>query len=153
MNLDSPNNWLMLAANIGVIGGIIFLAFEVRQNNLMMRSQTRSDISQNISNMLMQWGDSEYVDLTLLDINLADLDTEEFRRVFFFYTAQFRTWENIHYQYRNGLYDESEFTKEREVWRQTMNTDATKAMFCRDAHVYSDEFVNEMYLLMEAPCN
>ena len=34
-----------------------------------------------------------------------------------------------------------------------MNTDATKAMFCRDAHVYSDEFVNEMYLLMEAPCN
>ena len=32
MELDKLNRWLALAANIGVIAGIIFLAFEIRVN-------------------------------------------------------------------------------------------------------------------------
>ena len=34
MNLDSTNRWLTLAANIGVMAGIIFLAFELQQNTV-----------------------------------------------------------------------------------------------------------------------
>jgi hypothetical protein len=32
MNLENLNKWLSLAANLGVIAGIIFLAIEIRQN-------------------------------------------------------------------------------------------------------------------------
>ena len=40
MNLDSLNKWLMFAANVGVVAGIVFLAFEVHQNNEFLEAQT-----------------------------------------------------------------------------------------------------------------
>lgn len=39
MNMDSLNKWLMLAANIGVIAGIILLAVELQQNNDLLDTQ------------------------------------------------------------------------------------------------------------------
>ena len=41
MNLDSLNKWLALAANIGVIAGIFFLALEFQQYQEEMSSQSR----------------------------------------------------------------------------------------------------------------
>lgn len=41
MSLDSLNRWLTLLANIGVIAGIVFLAIEVRQNQLMLEESNR----------------------------------------------------------------------------------------------------------------
>ena len=37
MNLDRLNQWLILAANLGVLTGIIFLSIEIRQNTLAIR--------------------------------------------------------------------------------------------------------------------
>lgn len=39
--MDSVIKWLTLAANLGVIGGIIFLAIETQQNNEQLDSQAR----------------------------------------------------------------------------------------------------------------
>ncbi|HSM72806.1 MAG TPA: hypothetical protein VK851_14780 [Anaerolineales bacterium] len=39
MNIDSINRWLSLAANFGVLIGIVFLAIEVRQNSDYMALQ------------------------------------------------------------------------------------------------------------------
>lgn len=39
MNIDSINRWLSLAANSGVLVGIVFLAIEVRQNSDYMALQ------------------------------------------------------------------------------------------------------------------
>ena len=36
MNLDNLNKWLTLLANIGVVAGIVFLAIEVRQNQISL---------------------------------------------------------------------------------------------------------------------
>lgn len=36
MNLDSLNKWLTLLANLGVVAGIIFLAIEIRQNQISL---------------------------------------------------------------------------------------------------------------------
>lgn len=42
MNADNLNKWLSLAANLGVIVGIIFLAIEISQNNEALESQSRA---------------------------------------------------------------------------------------------------------------
>jgi hypothetical protein len=42
MNMDSVNKWLTLAANLGVIAGIIFLGIEIGQNSDQLAAQTRS---------------------------------------------------------------------------------------------------------------
>lgn len=44
--------WLTIFANLAVVGGIIFLGIEVRQNTQMMRAQTRNEISQSIIGFL-----------------------------------------------------------------------------------------------------
>ena len=44
--------WLGIFANFAVVGGIIFLGVEVRQNSLMMRAQTRNEIAQTLIEML-----------------------------------------------------------------------------------------------------
>jgi hypothetical protein len=42
MDSDRLNRWLTLAANIGVVIGIIFLAVELRQNNENLAAQQRA---------------------------------------------------------------------------------------------------------------
>ena len=37
----------------------------------------------------------------------------------------FRYWENVHYQYRNGMYDEDEFQAQKRAWRKAMTGDTT----------------------------
>jgi hypothetical protein len=39
--MDKLNNWLMLAANLGVIAGIILLAVELQQNNSLLETQIK----------------------------------------------------------------------------------------------------------------
>ena len=41
MDLDRLNRWLTLGANLGVLVGIFFLAFELRQNNDLLQAQAR----------------------------------------------------------------------------------------------------------------
>lgn len=41
MKVTKVNEWLSLTANIGVLIGIVFLAFELSQNNRLMESEAR----------------------------------------------------------------------------------------------------------------
>jgi hypothetical protein len=43
MDTDKINRWLTLAANVGVLAGIIFLAMELQQNNEILSAQARRD--------------------------------------------------------------------------------------------------------------
>ena len=61
---DQLNRWLSLAANLGVIAGIVFLVVELRQNTDMMRAQSRTEMSQDTVNMLtLNVSDQEYLDV------------------------------------------------------------------------------------------
>ena len=42
--MDRLNQWMTLAANVGVLIGIIFLAYEIRQNTDAVHAQTREAI-------------------------------------------------------------------------------------------------------------
>ena len=50
MDTEKLNRWLALAANIGVLIGLILLVYEVRQNSGLMRAQ----ISMERTNTNMQ---------------------------------------------------------------------------------------------------
>ena len=43
------NEWLSLVANFGVIAGLIFLAFEIRQNTTQLRSEASYSINEALS--------------------------------------------------------------------------------------------------------
>jgi hypothetical protein len=60
--------------------------------------------------------------------------------------AVFRYWENVHYQHRAGMYDESEFSKHLATMREVIvNRDKQIAGFwCGNRQFFSDPFRVEL---------
>ena len=119
---DQLNRWLSLAANLGVIAGIVFLVVELRQNTDMMRAQSRTEMSQDTVNMLtLNVSDQEYLDVIdrgLAGEELSRLEQTQFRRT---YNAWIWHWNNLAYQHRVGLYDDSEYQLQIKIVRDDID--------------------------------
>lgn len=66
MNRERLNGWLTLLANLGVLGGLVFVGLEIRQNT----SQLRADASNSITAMVNElnvslYGDPEFAEVVL----------------------------------------------------------------------------------------
>jgi hypothetical protein len=143
---DKVNRWLTLGANIGVLIGIILLVIELDQNREMIRAQSRSDISRHISDHLSLLGSNrELASLMRRAEAGEELSVDEAAQQFYLFTSNKRMWENIHYQYRFGMFEEKEFEAERTAWRFIINKDKSFGRnWCLTRKNYSPEFVAEL---------
>jgi len=151
MDSDRLNRWLTLGANLGVLVGIILLIVELDQNREMMKSQTRNDLAMGIVGI--QRGISE--NNQLADViaraeageTLTPSETVQFSARSF---AMYRYWENVHYQYRVGLYDEVEYSKQKDSWYGYMNASKANAQFwCSSRDIFSPAFAAEVDSLLK----
>ena len=103
VNLEKLNHWLMLAANIGVIAGIVFLGFEIRQNSEAMLAGSRQDLLE--------------ADVTVLENLMAypqlynpaghdAMEGLEKERLHSYFVMIMRIREYAWNQYNNGVLDE-----------------------------------------------
>jgi hypothetical protein len=152
LNTDKLNQWLTLGANLGVLAGLLLLVIELSQNHEMMRSQTRHEMSAGIVDLLQTPANNEQLaDLILRAGRGEDLtDVERFQ--FELRTnALLRYWEDVHYQYRAGLYDAVEFGKQKEAWKASLSSSVGfRGYWCKVRQLYSPEFMAEMDMLMPA---
>jgi hypothetical protein len=146
---------LGLIANLGVIAGILLLVFELNQNRDMMRAQTRNELARALHDLLsLTVSDGELSEIMIRDNAGVELTNAEASRVRSRYELGFRYWENVHYQYRQGLYDESEFSRHADT--MVVVVDRTPSMvryWCDERTLYSApfmEFLDE--LLPDAAC-
>ena len=155
MDSDKANRWLTLGANIGVLIGIILLVIELDQNREMIRAQSRSDISRHISDHLSLIGSNPQTANLMRRAEAGqELSADEETQQFYLFTANKRMWENIHYQYRLGIFEEKEFEAERTAWGFLINRDKSFGKnWCLTRKNYSPEFVAELEsLLTEDVC-
>lgn len=117
--LDRINRWMMLAANIGVLLGIIFLVFELRQNTLASRTAAASNFQDTFSEVeLFIAQDAAFAELLEAGRNGEDLSGADGLRLTVFYGNVLRTWQNAYYQYRAG-------TLHADLWRGSQSRLAT----------------------------
>ena len=137
---------LQYLGNAGIIVGILLLVYELNQNRDLMRAQTRNDLSQGLIEILLELtSDEERANLLYRGNDGEDLTDYEYRRYANMTIVQLRYHENVHYQYRNGLYDEVEFLAQREQWRNTVFTsEGLVNVFCLIRSGLSPEFVAEI---------
>ena len=122
MDSDILKKWITLGANLGVLIGIILLIIELQQNREMMRAQTRADIAaMTINHFHIVATDQQLADILRRARHGEELDDTERARYLFYTLATFRNFENVHYQYRLGLFDEEEFAGELLAFRQLVN--------------------------------
>ena len=143
---------VQIIANLGVIAGIIFLAIEIHQNNQLMRSQVRSDIANGITSNLLGLAHSDHLEDIRDSAEIEDAGGLPAFRQQLYEIANLRGWENIHYQWRNGLYDDAEFEAETQYWAISINRPWRREAFCQNAAILSPEFRADIEALLDRPC-
>ena len=131
MDTDRLNRWLALGANIGVLVGIILLIIEIDQNRDMMRAQTRNEVAGEAIDLLTDIAyNDQYASVQRRGDAGEELTPDEQFQYRIRTIAWFRFFENVHYQYRQGLFDEAEFATAREAWKMVLKPKATTEIWC-----------------------
>ena len=149
-SFERISGWLTLAANLGVLGGIVLVILQLNQNERMIRAQTRHDIAMGIVDQLRDTANnSQLAELSMRANAGAELTPAERFQAQLRVGALLRIWEDEHYQYRMGLYDEQEFVHERNNWRGVLaSNQGIREVWCRNSGNYSAEFAAEVNALL-----
>jgi hypothetical protein len=82
LNRESLNWWLTLLANLGVLGGLVFVGFEIRQNTAQLRAEGSRSLTEAVNSLNAGvYSDSGLADIVLRGKrDLAGLDAIERER-------------------------------------------------------------------------
>lgn len=146
MDSEQLNRWLTLGANIAVLVGIVLLIVELDQNHDIVRAQTRNEISQGELTLLGSMSSNkELAELLIKAGQGIELSDAERLMVTVQSESAFRLWQNVHYQGRNGLYDEEEFEKHVETMRTVLSHSPWLIDYwCNSRQVYPTRFASEI---------
>ena len=144
--------WLTIGANLGVLVGLLLLIAELKQNQDMMRAQIRHELAVEIVNLQQTLAsNAQLADVLYRGISGEELTPTELFQFETRTNALFRYWEDVHYQYRVGLYDDTEFARQKEAWRGSMQrSQLSQDYWCRVRLLYSPEFAAEIDGLLTA---
>lgn len=142
---DRIHRWLTLGANLAVLVTIILVVMELNQNRTTMRAQTRHELSAGIVDLFTQVASDEQLAGLRRRADAGEpLTADEAYRYELITRAFFRYWEDVHYQYRIGLYDEVEFARQRDAWKGYAATSPTVvAWWCANRTAFSPDFVSD----------
>ncbi|MBT8461332.1 MAG: hypothetical protein KJO44_02335 [Gemmatimonadetes bacterium] len=145
MKNERVHRWLTLGANFGVLIGIALLLVELNQNATMIRAQTRNELSTGIVDLFGIVAENQQLASLRRRADAGDELTEDEAYQYAIITrAFFRYWENVHYQYRQDLYDDVEFARQREAWKSYAATsEALVRFWCEHGEEFSPEFASE----------
>jgi len=113
MKLDRLNSWLTLAANIGVLAGIIFLGVEIRQNTNASQAEFRQAALESATEYL--YTAVEDPELWLMRFKPTLTDVERTKLAAYLFVIRERaewTWR----QFNAGAVDEATWRRIRDVF-------------------------------------
>lgn len=142
MNFDDLNKWMTLAANVGVVAGLALLAYEVGQNNDLLRAQARTTGEQN--RMRSEVAIMENADLRdlLVKKNLReDTTPQEDLLLRVFQSTELNGWYSTWLEHRAGLTDIDKFLAR---WRNLYWYMEYSERWEDTKHRYEPEFVEWM---------
>ena len=148
MNLDSLNKWLMLAANLGVIAGIIFLAIEINQNSLSTQAQTRTQLTVIANQMIEFISKPEYVEARTKQLTGEELSEYEESLLGAQVLLQLRTGENVFYQHRIGTFNDEEFQGYENFYREYFQRPFNRETWEDRKNIFSPDFQKEIEVLL-----
>ncbi len=145
---------LTLLANFGTVIGIVLVIIQLQQNQTQLRAQTRHELAMGIVDQLSSQSESLQLVGVLRRGSVGEpLTPDEHFQYRMRSNAMLRYWENVHYQYRQGLYDESEFASHKAAWRDTFAQSVGLSRYwCEVRGIYSVQFAVQINSLLKQPC-
>ena len=115
MMLNKSNQWLTLLANIGVVAGIVFLAYELQQNNTQLELQSyQSWVAANLEINATVTDPALSEIMARGHLNSTNLSSESFVAYATLNMSVMQMAQSTDYLYRSGSLD-------RELWEAEMN--------------------------------
>jgi hypothetical protein len=106
--MEKLNQWMTLAANVGVLIGIVFLAYEIRQNTDAVHAQTREAIMAEAQEELQAVrNDPNLIDSIVRD---SPLTADEQIKLYTWLVSVLKIREFSWLQRENGIIDEAPFS-------------------------------------------
>jgi len=141
---------ISLAANVVTVAGLVIVVLQLYENQRMTRAQTRHGLSSTIVTILSDTSNNPQLASVIYrganGLPLTPVEQFQFEARS---NALLRYWEDVHYQFRMGLYDEEEFDRHRDAWAATIRQSKGFAEYwCRVRQLYSPAFANEMNRLL-----
>jgi hypothetical protein len=149
MNLDSVNRWLTLTANIGVLAGIIFLAYELQQNTVATQLETASNFQNSFSEIeMLISGNREFAELLEKGRIGGNLSTVEQLRLAVFYTNVLRQWQFVHFQYLTDALAEDIWLGQRAYFSLVLSEDSGLFEHWKSTKPHYNQRFNDLLLSM-----
>jgi hypothetical protein len=119
MNIEKLTHWLALVANFGVVAGVVFLAYELQQNNELLVQESRYSMIQNQKDWTQFINGSKEVSNLLYVKGNQDLSDIEKNRRFGILLGNVFTWQWEWEQSRAGMFGGTDLPIDafRALWR------------------------------------
>lgn len=143
MNAQKVNAWLSLAANVGVVIGLVLLIIEIRQNTEMMRAQINQSRTDTALFQQYSMSDTDYMaPIIAKTMRGEELSDEELIR----YDARMRAFnrnqDNNLWQYNRGYLGENTPGSIKGAVRAVIgSTEIGISTWDRQKYSYTDEYV------------
>jgi hypothetical protein len=150
---EALNKWLTLAANLGVVAGLVFLAIEINQNT----NATIAAASEEVTNQSLEYFalgmDNEVIARALYKQATAqDLDEFERDQLWRHQFYNFRVFQNVYMQYRRGFLEQMEWDTYAVVLRSRLENDPNaEKMWADTAGGWNPAFENEVNRILSGP--
>jgi len=114
MKIERINPWLNFLSNLGVIAGIVFLAFQIQQDKELAAASLRNDISRQIVDFNQDMASETFGPVLFKAFSGEELSPYEEFVYSRFYTAAFELAENSYFQFKAGLFGNEEIDSVRQ---------------------------------------
>ena len=153
MSKERLMQWIALAANGGTIIGLLMVIMQLQQNRTLMRAQVRHELATTIVDLLNSSASNGQLASVERRAGLGEQLTEDEQFQFRLRSnALFRYWEDVHYQYRLGLYDEVEYSRQKAAWKATFASSVGLVNYWSEVRtLYSPHFASEIDGLLPPP--
>jgi hypothetical protein len=137
--MDKLNQWITLAANIGVVIGLGFLAYEIRQNTDATHAQTREAILAAAQAELQAVRDDP--NLVKSIIKEGSLTMDEQIKLYTWLVSIMKIREFSWLQRQSGVIDDAQWASERAVTLAILQAPRVRLWWSRVGHkTVGDEF-------------
>jgi hypothetical protein len=146
MSKERLMQWIALAANGGTIIGLLMVIMQLQQNRTLMRAQVRHELASTIVDLLNTTAGNSQLAGVVRRAGLGEQLTEDEQFQFRLRSnALLRYWEDVHYQYRLGLYDEVEYERQKAAWKATFANSVGFVRYWSEVRtLYSPLFASEI---------
>ena len=138
--------WVALAANGATLVGLLMVIMQLQQNRTLMRAQVRHELASTIVDLLNSSANNSQLAGVLRRASLGEQLTEDEQMQFRLRSnALLRYWEDVHYQFRLGLYDEVEYSRQKAAWKATFASSVGFVKYWSEVRtLYSPRFAEEI---------